>query len=105
MFNLGAVFHLSDHWYARVEAEGKDGFFFSSRHETRADPYEMFHARLGYRSQHWDLALWARNITDEDIKTRGFGGFGNDPRDGYAVEPYFQFGEPRVVGVTAAYVF
>ncbi len=105
MFNLGAVFQLSDHWYARVEAEGKDGFFFSSRHETRADPYEMFHARLGYRSQHWDLALWARNITDEDIKTRGFGGFGNDPRDGYAVEPYFQYGEPRVVGVTAAYVF
>ncbi|RFF29951.1 TonB-dependent receptor [Wenzhouxiangella sediminis] len=105
MFNLGAVFQLSEHWYARVEAEGKDGFFFSSRHETRADPYEMFHARLGYRSQHWDLALWARNITDEDIKTRGFGGFGNDPRDGYAVEPYFQYGEPRVVGVTAAYVF
>lgn len=105
MFNLGAVFHLSEHWYMRVEAEGKDGFFFSSRHETRSDAYEIFHARLGYRTLDWDLALWARNIGDEQIKTRGFGGFGNDPRKGYAVEPYFQFGEPRVVGITASYAF
>ncbi|WP_376691800.1 TonB-dependent receptor [Wenzhouxiangella sp. EGI_FJ10409] len=105
MFSLGAVFHLGDHWYMRVEAEGKDGFFFSSRHEARSDAYELFHARLGYRNARWDLALWARNIGDKDIKTRGFGAFGNDPRDGYAVKPYFQFGEPRVVGVTASYEF
>jgi len=105
MFSLGAVFQLTDRFYARVEAEGKDAFFFSSRHEARSDAYEMFHARLGYRHARWDLALWARNITDEVIKTRGFGGFGNDPRKDYAVEPYFQFGAPRVVGVTASYAF
>ncbi|MDZ7790839.1 MAG: TonB-dependent receptor [Xanthomonadales bacterium] len=105
MYSLGAVFHLSDRWYMRLEAEGKDGFFFSSRHETRADAYDVLHARLGYRTANWDLALWARNVGNEEIKTRGFGGFGNDPRKGYAVEPYYQFGEPRVIGASASYVF
>lgn len=104
-FALGAVFQLSPRWYLRAEAEGKDAFAFSSRHEVRSDPYELFHLRLGWRSARWDLALWARNVTDEDIKTRAFGSFGNDPRDGYAVEPYFQFGEPRIIGVSARYEF
>jgi len=85
--------------------EGKDDFFYSSRHEVKSDAYELFHARVGYRADHWELALWARNITDEDVKVRGFGSFGNDPRNGYIVEPYHQFGEPRFVGATARYSF
>jgi len=104
-FALGAVFQLTEHWYTRVEMEGKDDFFYSSRHEVKSDAYELFHARIGYRAEHWDLALWARNITDEDVKVRGFGSFGNDPRKGYIVEPYHQFGEPRFVGLTASYRF
>ncbi|QKK04064.1 MAG: TonB-dependent receptor [Pseudomonadota bacterium] len=105
MFAAGAVFQMTDRWYLRTEIEGKDAFFFSSRHQTRSDAYELLHARLGYRTGRWEVAVWARNITDETIKERGFGSFGNDPRKGYAVEPYFQFGEPRTVGVTARYDF
>ncbi len=105
MFALGAVYQINERWFVRLEAEGRDAFFFSSRHEVKSDSYELFHARLGYRHGNWDLALWARNITDKDIKVRGFGSFGNDPRDGFAVRPFFQFGEPRVVGATAAYAF
>lgn len=105
MFAVGALFQLTDRWYVRAEVEGKDAFYFSSRHQVRSDAYELVHARLGYRTTHWDVALWARNITDETIKTRGFGGFGNDPRKGYAVEPYFQFGDPRTIGISANYAF
>ena len=36
---------------------------------------------------------------------RGFGSFGNDPREGHATEPYYQFGEPRTVGISASYPF
>jgi len=48
------------------------------------------------------LSLWGRNLTDQDYAVRGFffGEFGNDPRKGYAPEPYVQFGEPRVVGIS-----
>jgi len=105
MFALGALLQWWDHWYLRAEIEGKDAFFFSSRHDVRSEAYERVHVRLGYRTADWDLAIWARNLGDEEIRTRGFGSFGNDPRKGYIVEPYFQFGEPRTVGLSARYDF
>jgi iron complex outermembrane recepter protein len=92
-------------WYLRAEAEGKDGFFFSDRHGARAGAYDLLHLRGGLRTTHWDAALWVRNVGDEDYAIRGFGSFGNDPRKGYAVEPYYQYGEPRVLGASLAYRF
>ena len=53
----------------------------------------------------WSAALWCRNLTDEDYYLRGFGSFGNDPRKGSVVEPYYQYGEPRLLGVSASYSF
>lgn len=100
---VGAVFQLTERWYTRVEIEAKDAYFFSSRHEEKSDAYELLHARIGYEADQWDIALWGRNLTDQDVQVRGFGSFGNDPRKGYAVEPYYQFGEPRFLGVTANY--
>ncbi len=104
-FAVGALVNITERWYARVEVEGKDAFFFSSRHEAKSDAYELLNLRLGYTAEDWELALWGRNLTDEDYQTRGFGSFGNDPRKGYATEPYHQYGDPRVVGVSASYSF
>ncbi len=104
-FAVGALFDLTEHWYARVELEGKDAFHFSSRHEAQSDRYELLNARLGYRANSWEVALWGRNLTDELYQTRGFGAFGNDPRNGYETEPYYQFGEPRILGVDATLRF
>ena len=39
----------------------------------------------------------------QDHLVQGFGTFGNDPRKEYLTEPYRQFGEPRIVGVTLTY--
>ena len=103
--HLGAVFSLTDRWALLGEFEAKDGFYFSSRHSTRADAYELIHLRLSYQANDWDVAFWVRNLTDQTIKTRGFGGFGNDPRKGYATEPYYQFGAPRTLGVSAGFSF
>ena len=105
MFALGGVYQFNEHWYLRTEIEGKDAFYFSSRHEERSNAYELFNLRLGYRHESWDLAVYARNLSDEDVRVRGFGSFGNDPRKGYVTEPYYQFGEPRTVGVSARYAF
>ena len=105
MFAIGGVYQWSQHWYLRAEIEGKDAFLFSSRHEQRSNAYELFNARLGYRRGLWDVAIYVRNLTDEDVRVRGFGSFGNDPRNGYIVEPYYQFGEPRTIGISASYAF
>ena len=105
MFNLGAHWAFANRWYLRVDMEGKDEFYFSSRHEAQADAYELFNARLGYMHNNWELAVWGRNLTDKDTKVRGFGSFGNDPRDGYHPQPYYQLGEPRMLGVSLDYQF
>ncbi len=104
-FAVGALVHITERWYARVELEGKDAFFFSSRHEAKSDAYELLNLRIGYTADDWELALWGGNLTDEDYQTRGFGSFGNDPRKGYVTEPYHQFGDPRVVGLSGSFSF
>ena len=81
--------------------EGKDEFYFSDRHDAKSDAYQLVHLRLGYNANKWSVALWTRNLFDEDYEVRGFGSFGNDPRNDYDVGTYTQLGEPRMIGITA----
>lgn len=103
-FNVGGEWQSEEGVYARVEVEGKDRFYFSDSHDQQSDSYALLHARVGYRSGPFNVALWGRNLTDKDYQTRGFY-FPNDPRKFYIFEPYYQYGEPRVVGVAASYEF
>ncbi len=104
-YALGAQYTWPQALYLRVELEGKDAFYFSDRHDERSGSYALLGASIGIDTDQWQLALWGRNLTDEDYEVRGFGSFGNDPRKGYATEPYYQFGEPRMIGVSATYRF
>lgn len=97
---FGANIYLDENWSLNPEFQAKDDFFLSHRHEVKANDYEIFNLRLTYQGLDWRLSLYANNLTDKDIQTRGFGSFGNDPRNGYATEPYNQLGAPRVVGVS-----
>jgi len=98
---LVADYLYGNGWFSRVEMNAKDEFYLSDRHDAQTDSYTLFNARIGYRQDNWELALWANNLTDEDYIVRGFGSFGNDPRNGYITEPYYQFGAPRQIGLTA----
>ena len=94
-YNVGA-------WSIAGSLDAKDDFYFSDSHHVQSDPYELLNMRVSYSTERWSLSLWGRNLTDQDYAVRGFffGEFGNDPRKGYAPEPYLQFGEPRIIGVT-----
>jgi len=85
--------------------EAKDDFLFSNSHESRSDAYELLNLELAYQADNWRVALYGKNLTDELVKTRGFGTFGNDPRENYALDEYNQFGAPRVVGVRGSVEF
>jgi len=98
-FALGGEYAFVSGWYLRAEFEGKDEFYFSDRHDEQSSSYELLNARIGYRAGQWSVALWGRNLTDEDYQTRGFA-FANDPRDGYTSGGYQQLGEPRLIGLT-----
>ena len=95
----GAEFRPLAQWYARIELEARDSYFFSDSHDLESDAYELVHLSLGYESDRWSVKLWARNLTDEDFPVRGFF-FGNDPRDGYTARGFTQLGAPRHAGVT-----
>lgn len=103
-YALGTNYQFNPSWMLRVEIEGKDEFYFSDSHDQKSDSYNLLNARLSYFHDNLELALWGRNLTDQDYQVRGFE-FGNDPRDGYATHAYHQFGEPRIVGVSANYTF
>lgn len=99
-FAIGANYAFNQNWQVDVQYEGRDAFFFSDRHEARSSTFQLMHMRLAYQRENWELALWGRNLLDEDYFVRGFGSFGNDPRKGYITEEYRQFGEPRNLGIS-----
>jgi len=104
MYTLAANFARSG-WFANVSVDGKDDFYFSDRHNVRSTGHTLLNARMGYGTGGWTFSIWGRNLTDDDYTVRGFGSFGNDPRKNYAVEPYVQFGEPRIIGAALDYTF
>jgi outer membrane receptor protein involved in Fe transport len=104
-FALGSTVQLTNNLAFSLDIEGKDEFFLSSRHSAQTQAYELLNANMTYNAGDWELSLWGRNLTDKDVIVRGFGSFGNDPRKGYITEPYYQFGAPRVVGLSGKYQF
>ena len=104
-FAIGIEFQISPYLTFNLEAEGKDKFYLSPRHGETTEAYEVVHASLRYVLGSWELSAWGRNLTDEEVIVRGFGSFGNDPRKFYATEPYYQYGERRVVGLSVSYDF
>ena len=104
-FALGSSLRISENLSWTADIEGKDKFYLSSSHNEQSESYCLLNTNLAYSADQWTLSVWGRNLTNEDVIVRGFGGFGNDPRKYYATEPYYQFGEPRVFGVSGQYNF
>ena len=102
-YRANATWRLSAKLSASLEATGRDAFYLSDRHDVQSPQADMLNANVLWENGDWSLNAWGRNLTDELTVTRGFGTFGNDPRKDYALEPYYQFGEPRTVGATISY--
>jgi outer membrane receptor protein involved in Fe transport len=104
-FAAGSNIQVTHNLSWTIDIEGKDSFYLSSSHDEQSSSYELFNTNLTYRIERWTLSIWGRNLSNKDVIVRGFGGFGNDPRKYYAVEPYYQFGEPRTFGLSGQYNF
>lgn len=99
-YHLALNTQLSDDLLFNVSVEGKDSFYYNDNVDSpKTKSYALLNASLRYEMNDWDVTLWARNITDNKVETRGFN-FPNDPRDGYTSVGYTQLGEPAVYGVT-----
>lgn len=101
-FHLGTDFKSASGWFARLELEGRDEYYFSDSHDVQSDSYALIHSAVGYSGEQWSIKLWGRNLGDTKFPVRGFF-FGNDPRDGYTARSFVQLGEPRRFGVSASF--
>ena len=102
---IGGRYALTNKLSLSGSIEAKDDFLFSDSHEGRSDSYELVNLEIAYSVDNWSVAVYGKNLTDELVKTRGFGTFGNDPREFYELDEYNQFGAPRVVGVRGSFEF
>ena len=102
-YSAGLSWYVSALASVQIEVAGSDAYFFSDRHDVRAPETHQLNASLSGQWRRWRWTLWGRNLTDETTFVRGFGTFGNDPRKEYALEPYRQYGEPRMVGLSLTY--
>lgn len=103
-FSLGATYRNDDGLVANINWSGKDAFYFSDSHDEKSASSKLLNAKIGYEFSDWSVSLWARNLTDEKVATRGFY-FGNEPDLGWAAKKYVRYGAPRQVGVTLDYNF
>ncbi|MFL0811309.1 MAG: TonB-dependent receptor [Agarilytica sp.] len=90
----------------QISGDAKSNFYLSSRHNETTESYILLNSHLTYTLKQLEFTLWGKNLTDEDVVVRGFGSFGNDPRDFYVGRgPYYQYGNPRQLGVSAGINF
>jgi outer membrane receptor protein involved in Fe transport len=104
-YQLEAIWSPTPQLTTSVEVTGMDRYYFSDRHELESPSRTLVNTSIRYQGDDWSVTLWGRNIFDEDYFVRGFGSFGNDPRKEYRVEPYVQYGEPAMFGLSVDYQF
>ncbi|MGQ8367427.1 TonB-dependent receptor [Glaciecola sp. 1036] len=103
---LSSNYELNENLVWFIGLDAKDEYRFSDGHNEKAPFTLVVNSHLSYQIGKNVLSLWVKNLFDRTVYTRGFGGFSNDPRDEYAFEePYFQFGQPRQIGVSYQYQF
>ncbi len=96
--NLGASWHSPQGWFARLDFNASDAFYFDISHNQRSETYQLVNMRIGKQWQNWVLSAWGRNIFDEDYAQRGFY-FGNEP-PAFENTLYTKFADPALFGVT-----
>jgi iron complex outermembrane receptor protein len=67
-FTAGAGAHLRLPWdlYLRAEAQGVGNFELTEANDVEQESYALLHARLGWRRERWEVAVFARNMLDEE---------------------------------------
>jgi len=104
-YNIGFDYMFAEAWIFKANVEGKASYYFSNRHNEKADAYALVNSSLEYTHGSWGASLWVRNIADKEYQVRGFGTFPNNPGNGYIIERYTQQGTPRTAGLTVSYDF
>jgi iron complex outermembrane receptor protein len=104
-YSASIDYALTQYVAMQLGVEGKDEFFYSEGHNFKSKSYQLVNARLTYQYDNYEIALYGKNITDEEYGVRGFdfGGYDPDPRSGAGFDEtqFQQLGAPAVFGISA----
>jgi len=94
---FGGQYRQGDGWFARLELQGMDAFYFDNVHNERSGAYVLVNSRIGFETSAFEVYAWAKNLTDERYATRGYF---FDHFDGDGERQYVRLGDPRQLGIT-----
>ncbi len=77
--------------FARGEWRYVGKYYFDYYNQTSQAPYSLLNTRLGITAKKFDIAIWARNLTDKRYVT-----YGNQ----LPGQPFYMISMPRMWGVT-----
>lgn len=97
--NLNIEYKYQSGMYWNVNFFASDDFFYSNSHDNMSEPYQLVDVKIGYRYKGLDIAVWSKNIFDENYSLRGYY-FANMP-PAWADELYTQREAPRSFGLSA----
>lgn len=100
---LSAQWRSARGWFAQIEGQAVDAFYFGANDNERAPSYRLVHMRLGYAGDRWQATVYARNLFNEHYAVRGFF-FANEPPD-WIAKRYIQNGDPRQLGARLSFNF
>ena len=61
-YNFGFDVAFADGFIFKTNVEGKSSYYFSNRHNEKADAYALFNSSLEYTNGSWSAVVWVRNI-------------------------------------------
>jgi iron complex outermembrane receptor protein len=102
--SIAAQWSPNEQWSARFEIDSRDGSSYGYYHTGELSSSTVLHTSITRQMGQASLRFYARNLTNQDVEVHGLY-FGNDPRKGWVNESYYQYGEPRLVGVSMNYAF
>jgi outer membrane receptor protein involved in Fe transport len=100
---LSAEWRSPHGWFAQIDGQAMDGFYFSASHDERAKSHRLVNLRLGIEHERWQATVYARNLLGERYAVRGFF-FANEPPD-WNPKRYTQNGDPRQLGARISFSF
>ena len=95
-FNLGVNYSHPTGFFGRVDILGTGPMYTDSKNTTKIDGYETVNLRLGYQGESFDIAVWGKNILDEEYLNMKLPFIGGE----HSVD-----GQPRTIGMTVTYRF
>ncbi len=96
-YHLGGGYSHPSGFFGRVDLYGAGTQYFDAENSLSQDGFALVNARVGYAFNHWEVALWGKNIFDVEHATKKV-------RDGSG-DVMVEDGEPQMFGASLTWRF